>query len=247
VEENTMKHLIALIAGIMLQTTAGAALINIDFGPTDKDVYAGQGILGGATDTFWNAVDSTGATNLSFADSTAGTSGVSLTFNAIWSNVGASATNTLLGDRIIRDPNQGAAPPTETITISGLTPNSIFDIVLYNGFFAQQYSIIGQTGVGSASITPDADSPSTDFPNWTEGVEYARLNSAMSDGSGQLQIQDLPIAGGLFGVNSALAGLQIQDASQNQEIAHAPIPPALLLFGSGLLGLIGISRRKKAV
>jgi hypothetical protein len=69
----------------------------------------------------------------------------------------------------------------------------------------------------------------------------------MSDGSGQLQIQDLPIAGGLFGVNSALAGLQIQDASQNQEIAHAPIPPALLLFGSGLLGLIGISRRKKAV
>ena len=31
------------------------------------------------------------------------------------------------------------------------------------------------------------------------------------------------------------------------EIAAVPIPPALWLFGSGLLGLIGISRRKKVV
>lgn len=32
----------------------------------------------------------------------------------------------------------------------------------------------------------------------------------------------------------------------NVSLAPVPVPPALLLFGSGLMGLIGISRRKKA-
>jgi hypothetical protein len=228
-----MKHLITLIAGLMLTATAYAQTINIDFGPTDSNVYTGQGILGGTTDTFWNGVDFTGATNLTFADGSAGTIGVSVTFDATWTNVGGLANNTLLGDRVIGDPTQ-----TKTITISGLTPNSIFDIVLYNGFFAQEYSIVGQPGVGTASTVPDADSPTTtDFPNWVEGVEYARLDSATSDANGQLQIQDLPIAGGLFGVNSALAGLQLH---------VVPIPSAIWLFGPGLLGLIGLARRKAA-
>jgi hypothetical protein len=237
-----MKHLIALIAGLMLTATAYAQTINMDFGPTDGDVYAGRGILGGITDTFWNAVDFTGATNLAFADGSAGTSGVSVSFDAIFSNVGGLATNRLVGDRIIRDPNSGDPTNTETITISSLTPNSIFDIVLYNGFYAQQYSIVGQTGVGSASTIPDTDSPITDFPNWVEGVEYARLNSAMSDGSGQLQIQVLPIAGGIYGVNSALAGLQIHGVL----ISAVPVPAAVWLFGSGLIGLAGMARRKKS-
>ena len=226
-----MKHLLAIIAGSMLAACAHAQTINIDFGPLDTDVYNGQGILGGATDTLWNSVDYNGATNLAFADGTAGASGVGVTFNTNWSNVGGLASNTLLGDRIISLPSQ-----TETITISGLAPNTNFDIVLYNGFFAQQYSIVGQPGVGTASTIPDADSPNTDFPNWTQGIEYARLNSAMSDGTGQLQIQDIPIAGGLFAVNSALAGMQIQEV---------PIPPVAWLFASGLLGLIGVAKRKK--
>jgi hypothetical protein len=80
-EDDTMKYLIALIAGLMLTTTANAQLVNIDFGLVDTDVYTGQGILGGATDTLWNSVDSTGAINLAFADGTTGTSGVSVTFN----------------------------------------------------------------------------------------------------------------------------------------------------------------------
>ena len=111
------------IAGFILATTANAAVINVDFGNTGIDVYAGRGILGSDTDTFWNAVDSTGATNLSFADSTAGISGVTLTFDGDFSNVGGLATNTLLGDRIARV--SGDPTLTETITISGLSPNSV--------------------------------------------------------------------------------------------------------------------------
>ena len=224
----------AFIAGLLLSANAHAQTINVDFGPLDSAVYAGQGILGGPADTFWNALDSAGATNLAFADGTGGTSGVSLTFGTEFSNLGFPfnpGTNTLLADRVISLPSQ-----TETITISGLAANSLFDIVLYNAYYAQEYSITGQPGVGSATTTPDANSPNADFPNWTEGVEYARLSSAMSDGSGQLQIQDVPIAGGLFGVNSALAGMQIQ---------AVPLPASIWLFGSGLMGFLGMLGRKK--
>ena len=224
----------AFIAGLLLSANTHAQTINVDFGPLDSAIYAGQGILGGPAGTFWNAVDSAGATNLAFADGTGGTSGVSLTFGTEFSNLGDSfnpGTNTLLADRVVSLPSQ-----TETITISGLAANSLFDIVLYNAYYAQEYSITGQPGVGIATTTPDTNSPNADFPNWTEGVEYARLSSAMSDGSGQLQIQDVPIAGGLFGVNSALAGMQIQ---------AVPLPASIWLFGSGLMGFLGMLGRKK--
>ena len=35
------------------------------------------------------------------------------------------------------------------------------------------------------------------------------------------------------------------DLHLNFTVSHVPVPPALWLFGSGLLGLVGISRRKK--
>ena len=41
--------------------------------------------------------------------------------------------------------------------------------------------------------------------------------------------------------------ISISDARVVSEFpSHVPLPPALYLFGSGLLGLIGIARRKKA-
>jgi hypothetical protein len=43
----------------------------------------------------------------------------------------------------------------------------------------------------------------------------------------------------------------LSDAAQvifdNVNLETVPVPPAALLFGSGLLGLVGIARRKKAV
>jgi hypothetical protein len=44
--------------------------------------------------------------------------------------------------------------------------------------------------------------------------------------------------------SSTLGGIKIEDFSL--VVAAVPIPPALWLFGSGLLGLVGIARRKKA-
>ena len=221
-----------LIAGFLLTTTVNAMLINIDFGPNGSAPYDGQGILGNATETYWNAVNSSGATNLKFADGTAGTVEVTVTLGSTISNQG---TNALLGDRIL-----GGVTEQQTISFLDLTPDTKFDIVLYNSYYGQEYSIVDQSGIGTASTLPTENSRDTDFPNWTEGVEYAWLHSAMSDGSGLLQINGLPINGAFWGETSAIAGLQIQ------EVTAVPIPPAVWLFGSGLLGLVGLARRKKA-
>ena len=225
-------HTCVLIAGVLLTSTANAMLINIDFGPNGSDVYTGQGILGIASDDHWNLVGSVGATGLSFADGSAGTVDVAVTFSNGHSNNGSNA---LLEDDIETSGNIAE----QFITISGLTANSIFDIVLYNSSFAQEYSIVDQASVGTASTYPDASSKNTDLADWEEDVEYAWLRSAMSDGNGQLQILDTPIQVPDSGYGAAIAGLQIQ------EITTVPVPAAVWLFGSGLLGLVGIARRKK--
>ncbi len=176
----------SLFAGLMLlaTSTANAALINIDFGPSSSATYTGQGILGTASDSTWNAVDFGGASNLTHADGTAGNVSVTTTFDNSFTNL-PSYTNTLLADRLY---GTDALQP-QTITLTGLTANSAFDLILYNGFYAQTHSANGQ----SATTEPiAASSANNDFPNWTSGVEYATLSSAISDDSGQLVITVTP-------------------------------------------------------
>jgi len=221
----------------MASSTANAILVNIDFQPSGSTGYNGQGILGSSADTSWNAVDFGGASNLTLSDGTTGSGvNVATTFDASFSNLGAATnprTNTLLADRLFgNDPLL-----SRTVTLTGLTANASYNIVLYNAFYAQTYSINGQSL--SASTDPiAASSGNNNFPNWTQGVEYAALDSAMSDNSGQLVIVVTPWDGttDFDPPNSAIAGLQIQSV---------PIPAALYLFATGLAGLAGIAKRKK--
>jgi len=57
-------------------------------------------------------------------------------------------------------------------------------------------------------------------------------------------------AGGQFGTNKDsiphFASYTMAFPVRDGDVAAVPIPPALWLFGSGLLGLVGIARRKKA-
>jgi hypothetical protein len=227
---------------LMATSASNAMLINIDFQPGASTTYTGQGILGTGSDTNWNAVDFGGATNLTLADSTAGSVNVTTTFNNSFSNLPPSnvntRTNTLLADRLWIDSPSNATP--QTITFTGLTANSAYNLVLYNGFYAQTYSINGQ----SASTDPiAASSGSNDFPSWTSGVEYATLSSVMSDGNGDLVITVTPYDGSNDFSSSptdiwaTVAGVQIQSV---------PLPAAVYLFGTGLIGLAVIARRRTA-
>jgi hypothetical protein len=231
-----MRNVILSLVFSVATSNAHAFLLNIDFQPSGSIVYSGQGILGSATDTVWNAVDFGGASNLTLADGTVG-SGVNIatSFDRSFSNLDYPpnlSTNTLLSDRLIGD--DGTI--TRTITLTGLAAYTAYNVVLYNGWYAQTYSADGQ----SAATDPVSGiSANNNYPSWTENVEYAVLRAAVSDAGGQLVIQIAPLDGlnDFNPYNSAVAGLQIQDV---------PLPSAFYLFGTGLLGLVGLARRKTA-
>ena len=235
---------VALFGSLLVTGNAQAMLVNIDFQPSDSEVYNGQGVLGTAADHVWNSVDEFGATNLLLSNGSSGSGiSVSTSMDTSYSNLSQTATyvrtNTLLADRIYGSNNNGLG--TETIVLSGLTPNSAYSVALYNGFYAQSYSVNGQ----SATTDPvAASSANNDFPNWTAGVEYALLPNVLSDSYGHLVIQTTPIDGvtGFTPRNSAIAALQIQDTSQGVP-SVVPVPPALYLFATGIIGLVGIARR----
>ena len=236
-----------LLAGVLLMATgsANAMLINIDFGPSSSTNYTGQGILGTALDTTWNAVDLSGMTNLAYADGTTG-SGIDITTNYTSESDNLTSgslqrTNTLLADRLTGFPD---GLVTRSITIIGLVENAAYDLVFYNGFYAQTYTADGQ----SVNIDPiSASSANQNYLNWTEGDEYVRLYSVMTDGSGTLVIKDDALDGTTYYSNdgpfAAIAGLQIQSVPNLPD--SVPVPPAVYLFGTGLLGLARIARRKK--
>ena len=245
-----MKNCIFTCLLLMATSTANAMLVNIDFGPSTSTTYAGQGILGTASDTTWNAVNFGVATNLALADGS-GPSGVGIDtttggFANSFSNLGNAdfpASNTLLADRINNFPTGPWV--AASITLTGLTPGALYNVVSYNAFYAQEYSIGGD----SAATDPNFSSPTSGdsvFGAWTQGIEYARFDSVMADASGNLIITALPFDGsnditGTSGPGSepgyaAIAGIQIQ---------AVPLPAAVYLFGTGLLGLAGMARRKK--
>jgi len=223
----------ACLLAVVFPLRAGAAIVNVDFQPSGSTTYTGQGIFGSVADTHWNAVNEGSASNLTFSDGASSSISVASTFSSSYSNL-SSYSHALLADRLYGTP----ANATQTITLSGLAANAAFNIALYNGFYAQHYSIEGQSSI-SASIDPvAAGSANIDFMNWGPGTEYVTLDSVMSNSNGEIVISVTPLDGitAYHPKNSAIAGLQVQSL---------PVPAAVWLFGSGLLCLIAISKRKK--
>lgn len=220
------------IVALFISSAASATLmsptINLDF-QGGGNTYAGQGVLGSASDTIWNGVGAV-SSNLLFADGS-GPSGVSA---AVTNHVGGasngSQVNPILNDWLYGYGN------VITITVSGLLANSTFDLAFYNGFYWQDFTIQGQAGL-IASTRPDSFISSAGAPPFTAD-KYAILQSVMSDANGVITILDTGVAGGRHGSSSAIAGLQIQ------QVNSVPEPTTVILFGIGLAG-VGFSRRRK--
>jgi hypothetical protein len=183
--------------------------VNVDF-QCGGNTYSGVGALGIASNTAWNPVCYSG-TNLVYADGS-GNSGISITTTHTGSASNGLQSNPLLIDWVYSFNAQ------ETITISGLVPNSTVDIAFYNGFYWQDFTVPAQPGL-TAQTRPNYASGSAGAPPFPTAT-YGILRGVTADGTGQIVILDTPVPGGI-GLAATIAGMQIAVAANSPPTADA--------------------------
>ena len=118
--------------------------------------------------------------------------------------------------------NRSILPGGDSLTIAGVSFDSLLDTTFWSFTIVGGQPVCFDTGVGGGCGTGTSqinfDNPSNPYPS--------------------ISFTDTFI-GTAFDTNQLSMGF-------NYSIAAIPIPPSVWLFGSGLLGLIGIARRKKA-
>ncbi|MCX7085668.1 MAG: PKD domain-containing protein [Methylococcales bacterium] len=218
--------LMLLAGGVsMAHAVAPSSSVNIDF-QGGSNTYSGVGVLGSASDTFWNSVGLSGGTNLLYADGT-GSSGVSITTTLYTNTYNNNVQiNPLLNDWLYTFNGQ------PTITISGLAPNSTVDIALYDGFYWQDFTVPTQSGL-IAQVRPDSSLGSANAPPFPAGA-YGILRGVISDNIGQITILDTSVPGGRFGKAATIAGMQIALVN-TQPIANAGADQNIYLGQTAML------------
>jgi hypothetical protein len=181
---------------------AAEPAVNIDF-QSGGNTYEGLGVLGSSSDTMWNSVGplGSGGTNLLFADGS-GPSGISVTTTHGDGYGNSLQPNPLHIDWVYSFNLQ------ETITISGLTPNAVFDISFYDGFYWQDFTIPGQPGLVAQVRPPGTTGGPCGSPSTANSCN-GTINGVSSDWSGQITIIGNALAGGCCGPASTIAGMQI--------------------------------------
>jgi PEP-CTERM motif len=208
--------------GITLGISANAAVININF----NGLYTGLGAAPDASsNTLWNNLGLTAASNLLFSDGTTSSVGLlSSGFTSVFSNV--PPANALLGTRLIK--NDGDTTPA-SVTLSGLTPGARYDLYAYTGYYSTSFS------VGTIAATATGTDFTENNPlNWLQGIQYAKLSAVSADTSGFLTliVQGIDPNANPFTPTTVIAGLQIVS------IDSTPVPEPttpLALLGIGTL------------
>jgi cytoskeletal protein CcmA (bactofilin family) len=193
--------LFTFAGGTSVANATPGKVVNVDF-QSGSNSYTGLGVLGSGSDTLWNPVgpNGSGGTNLLYADGS-GTSGISVTATHTGTYANLAQPNPLVIDWIYTWNIQ------ETITISGLAPNSTFDLSFYDGFYWADFTVLGQPGpIAEVRPMPTTsqclDASTTNDCNGT-------MSDIVSDGSGNITIIADALSGGAYGVASTIAGMQI--------------------------------------
>ncbi|MGA2683706.1 MAG: hypothetical protein ABSF51_01510 [Verrucomicrobiota bacterium] len=187
-------------AGIVIFSSSllQAQLINVDFnndsygaghgGPNPGPTMSGAAVLGTAGDQ-WNGINTSSGTGVSLIYANGSNSPVTMIFNSgggydVNSYGGSTPFAGTPYDALMEDYLYNGGTP-QTITLSGLAPNSKYNLVLYNAadvpgagrttWFTVNGNTQGSTWNGSSSTL-------------IAGIDYVEFTSAMSDGSGNLVI-----------------------------------------------------------
>jgi hypothetical protein len=153
-------------------------------------------------------------------------------------NANCSTTSTTTGcDSLLKSANKGigTVTPGQAITIS-------FD---YRGtaqaggvIFAELFSELSGGGATGEILSGGPLFPNPDSSVWTTATFNTTLGADVSGGV------TLQLKSSCGPTGSCVADIYFDNASMT--VAAVPVPAAVWLFGSGLLGLIGVARRKKA-
>jgi endoglucanase len=204
---------IGLLSPLILQ----AQLIDVNFtqnssagsgGPNPGPTMSGAAVLGAAGD-HWNGINGSDGTNVSLIYANGSASPVTMTFTSgggynVYDYSGTTPFNGTPYNALMETYlyNDGV---TQTITLSNLQANSIYDIVVYN---AANTSAAGRTTyytVNGNTLNSTWNGSSNEL---IAGVDFQQFPSAVSDGSGNLVITYT----GSGSAEGDINGFQIQPA-----------------------------------
>lgn len=187
---------IALIS-VALPSLLQAKLIDVNFtqnssagqgGPSPGPTMSGAAVLGAAGDQ-WNGINGSSGSGiaLNYADGTA--SPVTMSFTAgggynVYDYSGSTPFTGTPWNALMETYLYNSGVP-QTISLSGLVPNSIYNIVVYN---AANSSAAGRTTYFTVNGNTQSSTWTGTNNTLVAGADYAEFPTALSDGSGNLVI-----------------------------------------------------------
>ena len=189
-----------LTAALSLQfaSMVQAQLINVDFNTNSSPVSAGGPAIGptmsgaavlGAVGDHWNGIDAASGAGIPLIYSNGSNSPVTMTFTSgggydANSYGGSTPFASTPLDALMEDYLYSGGV-TQTVTLSGLTPNSTYELVLYN---AGDAFGAGRTTVFTVNSNVQSSTWNGSSNTLIAGVDYVEFTSAVSDRSGNLVI-----------------------------------------------------------
>jgi len=175
-----------------------AQLINVDFnenssassggGPNPGPTMSGAAVLGAVGDR-WNGIDASSGSGIPLIYANGSASAVTMAFTSAGgydvNNYGGSTP--FAGtpyDALMEDYLYNGGTP-QTITLSGLAPNSFYNLVLYN---AADVPAAGRTTYFTVNGNTQSSTWNGSSSTLIAGIDYVDFASALSDGSGNLII-----------------------------------------------------------
>ncbi|HLX71399.1 MAG TPA: hypothetical protein VKV04_17370, partial [Verrucomicrobiae bacterium] len=208
--------LLAAALSIQLAGTVQAQLIDVDFntnssppsagGPAIGPTMSGAAVLGAAGDQ-WNGIDVSSGTGIPLFYVNGSNSPVTMTFTSgggydANSNGGSTPFAGTPYDALMED-YLFSGGVTQTVTLSGLRPNSRYDLVLYN---AADVNGVGRTTYFTVNSNLQSSTWNGSSKTLIAGIDYFEFTAAMSDSSGNLVIN----WSGNSSAEGDLDGFQIQ-------------------------------------
>jgi hypothetical protein len=184
----------------LLVHPALAQLIDVDFnndsygathgGPNPGPTMSGAAVLGAAGD-LWNGINTASGSGVSLFYATGSSSPVTMTFTSgggydAKSFGGATPFAGTPYDALMEDYLFNSGVP-QTITLSGLATNAIYDLVLYNAA-DNSAGAVGRTTSFTVNGNTQSSVWNATSSTLVAGVDYVEFASALSDGSGNLVI-----------------------------------------------------------